>query len=285
MAAIAPPISAPSLPLNLHPIHRIKVQHGGYNIKFSGHVPPGARVRLMIGNDSDFVDISPYYHVAHLPALLDLLNRKNYWAQLASRFVDCTVAAYIDNVLVPGTQSGAQQLPCPVAPVGIDDIGNIKALEELGDVCPELLYVKDGPTHGRTLTKPINERYYFALGGILETDPGNRGFDCTTFVGSALGRHSGMADGSDAFADSLGAPQEVLSDKHLDDIRKFVKRYPVGAYLMWSDSHIVTLINGTVREFTTPKGQPGYRETDINEWHKHNHVTTYTLREIPREFL
>jgi hypothetical protein len=284
METLSAPSSVSNQQLSLHAIHKIRIQHGGYNIRFSGHVPKEARVRLLIGSDADYVDITPHYHTAHLPALLDILDQKNYWAQLTPRFVDCTVAVFVHDVMVPGSQSGAQQLPCPVAPVEIDDIGNIAALGELGDVLPKLNYVKDGATHGRILSKPIHGRYYFVLGSILETDPGNRGFDCTTFVGSALGRHSGMGDDSPTFANSLGATQDVLTEKHLNEIRKFVTQYPVGAYLMWSGGHIVTLIDGTVQEFTTPNGHPGYRKTDIQTWHPHDHKP-YTLREIPAEFL
>ena len=239
----------------------------------------------MIEDETDFIDITPHYQTSQLKDLLKILDENDYWAKLGPFFVDCTVAAFIDEVMVPGTESDVQQLPCPVEPVKIEHIGTIAALSELGEVDPPLNYVKDGPTYGRILSKPINGKYYFVLGSLLETDPGNRGFDCTTYVGSALGRHDGMGDGSAAFANSMGATNEVLTDVHLSKVREFMEKYPIGAYLMWSTGHIVTLINGTVREFNLPKGKPGYRETDITEWKKNDKSTTFTLRELPAEFL
>jgi hypothetical protein len=87
------------------------------------------------------------------------------------------------------------------------------------------------------------------------------------------------------FADSIGAKTDVLKDVHLKDIRKFMGDNPVGAYLMWNYHHIVTLINGVVREFNIPSGKPGYRETDIDQWHTSDTGTKYTLRELPASFL
>lgn len=281
---VGTPTAVPVKALILHPIHTIKLWAGGFNIKFSGSVP-GSRVRLLIGGYTDYVDITPYYLPSHLPALLDVLAKKDCWAKQTRCTVDCTVAAYVGNEMVPGSQSGVQSLPCPVKPVEVENIGTIAALTELGAVTPRLNYVKDGPGSGRILSKPINGRYYFVLASIFETDPGNRGFDCTTFVGSALGRQDGMGDTSAAFAASIGATQDVLTNVHLTDIQEFVEENPVGAYLMWNNHHIVTLINGVVREFNIPKGQPGYRETDINEWHTYDTKTTYTLRELPASFL
>jgi hypothetical protein len=271
--------------LKLYPIQTVKLWAGGYNIKFSGSVPTGATIRLLIGGYADSIDITPHYLVAHLPALLDVLAKNDYWAKQIPRTVDCSVAAYFGNDMIPGSQSGVQPLPCPVKPVEVDHIGTIAALSELGGVTPSLNYVKDGPGFGRILTKPINGRYYFAAASILETDPGNRGFDCTTFVGSALGRHDGMGETSAAFADSVGATVEPLKDVLLKDVRKFMQQYPIGAYLMFNVHHIVTLINGVVREFNIPKGKPGYRETDINAWNASDNATTFTLRELPASFL
>jgi hypothetical protein len=283
MAAIPTVVSMQAL--SLYPIQKVKLQFGGYNIKFSGNVPNGAKVRLLIGSYANFIDITPHYLTAHLPALLDVLAKNDYWAKQIPRTVDCSVAAYFGNDMIPGSQSGVQPLPCPVKPVEVDHIGTIAALSELGDVTPSLNYVKDGPGFGRILTKPIDGRYYFALASILETDPGNRGFDCTTFVGSALGRHDGMGGNSAEFANSVGATVEPLKNAHINDIREFMEENPVGAYLMFNYHHIVTLINGVVREFNIPKGQPGYRETDINDWHSTDTAVTYTLRELPESFL
>jgi hypothetical protein len=216
MAAIPTVVSMQAL--SLYPIQKVKLQFGGYNIKFSGNVPNGAKVRLLIGSYANFIDITPHYLTAHLPALLDVLAKNDYWAKQIPRTVDCSVAAYFGNDMIPGSQSGVQPLPCPVKPVEVDHIGTIAALSELGDVTPSLNYVKDGPGFGRILTKPIDGRYYFALASILETDPGNRGFDCTTFVGSALGRHDGMGGNSAEFANSVGgdggAPEECAYQRH-----------------------------------------------------------------------
>ena len=285
MAPLAAPNAATTQALTLDPIKLAKTYNGGYTIKYSGKVPPGAKVRLLIGGDTDYIELNPQYHAFQLGALLEILYRKNYWAVTDLRTVDCTVAAFTGNVMVPGTQSEAQELECPVTPVTVKSIGTITALEDLGAVEPKLNYVKDGPTHGRILSKPINGRYYFVLASILETDPANRGFDCTSYVGSALGRHDGMGGTSSDFADSLGAKTDVLTEEHLDKIREFMKTYPVGAYLMWSGGHIVTLINGRVQEFNIPKGAPGYRNTDINAWKAGDSKTKFTLREIPAEFL
>ena len=283
MAAIPTVVSMKALPLC--PIVRKWWKQGGYTIQFSGSVPKGAKVRLLIGSDEDSVDITPHYLPSHLKVILDVLSENDYWSKTGTRYVDCQVAAYLDNEMIPGSLSNKQRLPCPVEPVEVEHLGTIAALTELGAVDPPLNYVKDGPGCGRLLTDAINGRYYFIYGGQLEIDPGNRGFDCTSFVGSALGRHDGMAGTSADFADSIGAKTDVLKDVHLKDIRKFMGDNPVGAYLMWNNHHIVTLINGVVREFNIPSGKPGYRETDIDQWHTSDIGTKYTLRELPASFL
>src|SRR5712675_1054674 len=59
MAAVPTVVSMQAL--TLYPIQKVKLQFGGYNIKFSGNVPNGAKVRLLIGSYTDSIDISPYY--------------------------------------------------------------------------------------------------------------------------------------------------------------------------------------------------------------------------------
>jgi putative peptidoglycan binding protein len=283
---IAGPLMGPFLPLQLKPIQRVSVRLGGYKITYTGPVPSGASVRLLVKEDKFFLDIAGGYGASHLPkllALFDQLNAANN-DQFWGKNVSCWVALFINGVMAGETRSQPRDLPCPVRPVkGLTKIGKIGVFKELGQQQPALLYVKEGPQHGRLL-KFIGDKHYVVLGSILETDNDNRGFDCTTFVGSALGRHSGMAGTSDEFAKSLDATPCHLESKPLSDVRTYFKTHSTGAYLLWSADHIVAVVDGFVHEFTTPVGKPGYKNSDVQKWHKDD-VRKYTVRQLPPTFL
>jgi hypothetical protein len=71
-------------------------------VQYSGSIPKGAKVRLLIGSDKDSVDITPHYLPSHLKVVLDVLFESDYWSKTGTRYVDCQVAAYFDSEMIPG---------------------------------------------------------------------------------------------------------------------------------------------------------------------------------------
>lgn len=128
---------------------------------------------------------------------------------------------------------------------------------------------------GRWLTR-VGAAYYFAFrgerkhGGKFETGDAKRGFDCTTYIGSAYGLSENMDAYGTKLADGLGTTKAgyVVENKSGDEIKKYFKEYfathKTGAFIMWSAKHVVMVVDGYIHEFS--KGAGGYRKTDVQLW-------------------
>lgn len=274
------------LPLRLEKISTEKIRHGGYKIRFHGHLPPGCTVRLLLGNNDHYsMDITGgFYHgtkthtVNHLSELLDLIDRAGHWGKT----VHVRVAAYLRGHLVAETLSNAQLLHAPVQPlkkIGVEEIGGVPDLRYTGAL--------DGSGGGAYLCSPIDSKYFFAYGGMLETDKTRRGFDCTTYAGSALGLFNGRGMGVDGktLAEELNAVPCEMENKGANDVKEFMNQHADGSYIMWSHGHVVVVKDGFVHEFTNRISvEKGYCKTEIGVWletGKHKHQE-FWMRELPR---
>jgi hypothetical protein len=192
------------------------------------------------------------------------------------------VAAYAGGKILAETLSTPQFIQCPLEPIrelGVKEIGTINGLRYTGN--------PDGSGGAAFLSSPIKDKYYFVYGGIFETDPQRRGFDCTTFVGSACGLPDGKGQGGDGstVAEALGAESCSMEHKHAAAILKFFEDHDTGSYIMWSHGHVVMVKDGAVHEFTDRVSfDNGYQMTDtVAAWlafagHK---TRTYSVRKLP----
>ena len=105
---------------------------------------------------------------------------------------------------------------------------------------PKLTYPGNG--HGRVLSAPMNNRYYFILGRKLETAEQNRGFDCTTFPMALLSIPSLPPPGyGKQLADAAGAVKCDLEQLQRSELeQKFEDdSILVGLYIVFSAGHVL----------------------------------------------
>jgi hypothetical protein len=281
-ARVPGPVSHQTAALTLRrPIRADKVRHGGYRIEFHGPVPPGSTVRLLLGNSDRYsIDITGGYHkhaMTHLEKLLELMDQGDFWGKKIS----VRVAVCVGGKILVETLSTPQFIQCPLEPIrelGVEEIGAVTGLRYTGN--------PDGSGGGAFLSSPIRGRYYFVYGGMFETDPQRRGFDCTTFVGSAFGLPNGQGQGGDGgtVAEALRTESCGMERKHATAIQKFFDDHDTGTYVMWSHGHVVVVKDSAVHEFTDRVSfDAGYQMTDtVAEWlgfagHKSK---TYSVRKI-----
>lgn len=258
------PVTPQMTALTLEPIRADKVRHGAYIIRFHGTVPPHSEIRLLLGtNDRLWMDITKGYQkhrTTHLEQLLELMERGGFWSQR----VPVRVAAYSGGMILSETLLPAKSIQCPLEPLrelGVEEIGAVEGLHYTGAL--------DGSGGGTFLSSPIKGKYYFVYGGMFETDSKRRGFDCTTYVGSAYGLPNGQGMGGDGgtLAAKLGAESCDMEHKHPPIIKKFFEEHKSGAYIMWSHGHVVVVKDAVVHEFTDRINvEEGYQHTDVAEW-------------------
>jgi hypothetical protein len=247
----------------LDPIEAIERWSGGYKIVFHGRVPPQGKVRLLLGGSERYsMDITGGYGrhpQRNLAQLLDLMEEGNFWEGK----VPVRVAVYLNGKMQIETLSAAREIQCPLKPlyeIGIEEIGAVEGLRYTGKA--------GGSGGGAFLTSPIRGKYFFYYNLMLETHWKRRGFDCTTFVGSALGLPNGTNQkSSEMLADALNAQSCNIEHKHAQAIDKFFTEHQSGSYLMWSSEHVVIVKDSFVHEFTNRVSHDkGYQRTEISEW-------------------
>lgn len=240
-----------SKPLVLQDVKLAEINQGGYSIKWSGDVPKDHKVVFCVKSDRYKMDVTKGYKSGQLKDLLTLIGKASAWSQCA----ECFVALEKGGKVVKGSPSKAQVIYTPVAPHN----GGL-GLKELG----KTEYTYPGNGKGRYLTKKIGGKYYFKYGvgsGQLVTDPAMRGFDCTTYVGSAFGLQSGMNAYGSQLAKKLGAKKVDMECKKSDEVVEFFTKGKgkSGTYIMFTEKHVMTVINGVVFEFT----YGGFKKTKI----------------------
>jgi hypothetical protein len=140
----------------------------------------------------------------------------------------------------------------------------------------------------------IMANYHFVYGGQFETDPQNRGFDCTTFLMAALGQFSNIATTSgEALAAQVGKQRtlnkvtraEIVANVMAAD---FDRQAIVLIHTGTTDvtHHCVLVRERTVYEFNkvsaqakglTPAGSAGGFVTDVADWRKNDPDSVYSL--------
>jgi len=228
------------------------------------------------------MDITEGYHkhrMIHLARLLDLMEQGGFWGKK----VQCRVALYLGGKVVEESLSTPQFIQCPLQPlekIGLVEIGSVKGLRYTGKA--------DGSGKGAFLSSPIGGRYYFAYDRMLETGPERRGFDCTTYVGSAFGLANGSGQGGDGetVAEALHAEECDMEHKAAKAAQQFLEQHRSGTYIMWRHGHVVAIKDGTLHEFTNRKGNAtGHQKAeveDFSEWFAlpHNQNQSFSIRKL-----
>jgi hypothetical protein len=98
-----------------------------------------------------------------------------------------------------------------------------------------------GNGKGRVLSKCINDRYYFQLGGKLETAEENRGFDCTTFPLALFQLVLPPPGYGKQLCQAAGAVPCDLEQINRSDLEQRFKdnTIPVGIYILFSAGHVM----------------------------------------------
>lgn len=253
--------------LTLKPIALGKIRNGGYVIAFDGDVPAASSLWLSVGDTDNVMEVSGANHkdllnFTNLPRFLTLIGRKRLWGTTAK----CRLIAKRGTSVVE--QSNEQTFSTPVRPY----VGRLAPT--LGSHAP-LSYTGTPPHYpdGRVLHVPaIDGCHYFAYGGKFETDNKKRGFNCITYVGAVFGVDSSSGAMS-AFGTQLavhcGCAPCDCENKPLDDVKRFFKKNVAGTYFMWSEHHIVLVVNAVVHEFREKRG--GYNTQPVADWdHRDN---------------
>lgn len=238
------------------------INKGGYIISYTGSFPTGTTLTLCLSNPRQGLDVTgrnanDLLGPDNMPRFLALIGNGQLWGKRARcRLIVSKAGQVVAEALSP-------PFDCPVRPYfGVltpSSVGN-------GGTGPKLRYTGNGT--GRMLRMPaIDGCYYFAWAGRFETSDSMRGYDCTTYAGAVFGVDAAtgaMSGYGTKLANHLGASQCNLENKTGDDIRKYFSGSPRGTFLMWSDSHVVVILNAVVHEFSQSKG--GYAATPIAFW-------------------
>jgi hypothetical protein len=278
------PVKHPAGMLTLDEIREVKRSAGAYKIEFRGHVPRHHTVRLFLGDSTRYwMDITGGYHkhkMAHLAQLLELMDKGDLWGKKALvRVAVCSGGSILEETL-----SSPRRIQCPLEPlekIGVQEIGSVDGLRYTGK--------DDGSGCAAYLSGPIGGRYYFSYDGMLLSDSKSRGFDCTTYVGSALGLPNGAGQNGtgETLANALQAQSCEMEHKHAAAIEKFFAEHQTGSYIMWylagNKGHVVVVKDCIVHEFTKRGDVDGYDNNEITAWleigtHKHQR---WSVRRLP----
>jgi hypothetical protein len=266
--------------LTLKQIQPVRRDHGGYKIEFHGTVPRHDTVCLYLGNNTRYsMDITGGYHkhrMAHLEQLLDLMDQGGFWGKK----IPVRVAIRSGGKILQETLSPPQFIQCPLEPIreiGVEEVGSVEGLRYTGK--------PDGSGGGAFLSSPIGDKYFFAYDGMLISDPKRRGFDCTTYVGSAHGLPNGLGQGGDGktVAEAIKAEPCDMEHKHTKAVREFFEVQKTGTYIMWRHGHVVVVKDCFVHEFTNRVSmEQGYCKTEVAEWLAlpHNKNEKFSVRKV-----
>jgi LysM repeat protein len=191
------------------------------------------------------------------------------------------------NVLATSNEVSIRTPVEPIAPGYTCSYGR-DLLLAIGRVIPSPPYISitvpDGPDldtdpdvigNGRTLTPPIQGRYYFIHSNCrlrhFETDTTKRGFDCTTYILSAFdvqGRFSGKGDGAEV-ARLINARDIGVNEVSGARLASYFDHMPSsanGMFTVWRPGHhVVMLLEGLIYEYTTGNVN-GFACTPVVNW-------------------
>ncbi|MBY6055824.1 hypothetical protein [Leisingera daeponensis] len=220
------------------------IKSGCFDFKVSGVSPdPKAKVFLIAGKAPLRMDITKGWTRKSMVELFKLLDQGGLWGRKVSFYAAETTDGKLDMC----TMSRPVVLATPVAPfkgtVSLDGIGKDTGMTYTGNGKGRYLY-----------TAPINGWYFLKYGPDFERDPKMRGFDCITFVGSAMKTMRGMSGRGDGLADHLGASKVGMEGVSKDKVVEFFgKDGKTGTYIAWWSTHCIAVKNGTVYEFSQSK--------------------------------
>jgi hypothetical protein len=279
-ARVPGPVKQVAGVLTLDPVDPLPRTEGGFKIVFHGAVPRHDTVRLFLGsNDRYSMDITKGYHkhkMDHLGQLLELMDQGEFWG----KNVPIRVATCSGGKMLQETLSTPRFIQCPLEPIrelGMEEIGTVEGLRYTGEL--------DGSGGGAFLSSPINGKYYFVYNRMFEVESNRHGFDCTTYMGSALGLANGQGQGGtgETVASELGAESCHMEDKHAKAVREFFEKNKTGSYIMWRHGHVVGVKDSFVHEFTDRVSvEKGYCKTDVTEWLAlpHNKHAKFWVRKL-----
>lgn len=284
-----------AMPLKLNGIAPAAISAGGYAITFAPAAPPPP-YKLFLGPSAppgDCLDVTWFEPGPHkslvtlknLPALLKLIEKRGAWGP---QTLPMKMFVTLNGSVI--SESPPQNLPCPVRP----HYGATLPLVQPTQI-PKMPWIADG----RFFYKKFDgvDGYFFMYNHQLETDNANRGFNCTTYVGTTCGLlnpHREMSGASDELAKALGATKCTLEkpgpapgatvkieleNTDPQNVKDFFLKNSGGYYLLWQKDHVVIAANGTVHEFS--QENKGYLPTPVATWLKPYKTEKLTLRKLP----
>jgi len=266
-------------PLRLNRIRLGRIKYGGYLLSYSGVVPPklySLHLRILPASDSLDVttrDKNDVMGADNLPNLLEIIGKNKLWGTP----VRCQLILKQNALTV--TESNIESFDAPVQPYA----GTLKPGLGCPDGGPTLSYT--GIATGRMLYQPaIGGKYFFSFGGKFETSNAQRGLNCITYVGAVFGvdpASGALGSYGTQLADHINATQCDMENKKEAEIKDFFKVEDTGTYIMWSSSHVVLVVDGTVHEFCESKN--GYSKTPVEDWNFHG--KSYWIRKCAKSFL
>lgn len=129
---------------------------------------------------------------------------------------------------------------------------------------PKMTYPGNG--FGRVLSPIINDRYYFHLGGKLETDNAKRGFDCTTFPMALFSlRYLPPPGYGKQLCDALGATKCDLDLLKKADLQKKFQDNVIeyGYFVLFSEGHV--LLYDSYKNFLYEFTYGGFKATQAGQ--------------------
>ncbi|MBL8212654.1 MAG: LysM peptidoglycan-binding domain-containing protein [Bryobacterales bacterium] len=284
---------------------RVPIDEGGYRIKTAiqgGGLWDPVLLELLPGV---FLDITGGYRFDHLFPLLNAISDMRGWAsRLRCRawLVEFDPNGHDGgNVYGAGpayeharsphkrfrtlAKSGVAELRTPVEPYhGLLHHGR-QALTQIGQGLPRIPYawqMVDGQLRGdgRLLFRVGTEYYFVGWGkdklgrgyndlrrGSLETQADKRGLDCTTYLLSAYDAwQQYQGNRGDDVADSMGCVVPGPVDNQPPaEVAEFFQRNGSGEFVMWSQGHVVMVVNGVLHEYNRPPIN-GYRQMPIGDY-------------------
>ena len=243
----------------------------GFNLDFNVF-DKTAKVYLCVGTDDNRVLVTGTTPRSRQEAVLAAIDKLGKWAQK------------IDLWMVSEKNGTTAAKTAPVKFLThVKPYDGRLTITDFAAAQPRLTYPGNG--HGRVLSERMNNRYYFALGGLLETVELNRGFDCTTFPMALLSiRHLPAPGYGKQLCDAAGAVQCELEQLERSDLeQRFADdSIPAGIYIVFSAGHVL-LYNSdvnTLYEFN----YGGFRATPAGERPMHAPQNLWWVRKLDEKY-
>lgn len=205
-----------------------KKSNGGFDLQFTS-ADKAAKIFLCVGTEENRVDVTGTTPLSRQDSVLKVIDDFGKWGETVSLWM---VAEKEGKVV---TRTAAVNFKTHVKPY----CGEL-TITGISSDNPKMTYPGNG--HGRVLSSLINDCYYFHLGGVLETDNKNRGFDCTTFPMALFSvRYLPPPGYGKQLCDALGATKCDLELLKQADLKKQFQDDVIdyGYYVLFSEGHVM----------------------------------------------